>query len=54
MKTRVCRLYGVNDIRVETQDVEAPGPGQVLVRIAAGGICVARDAVGARDGGGGH
>ena len=39
MKTRVCRLYGVNDIRVETQDVEAPGPGQVLVRIAAGGIC---------------
>tara|TARA_R110000751_G_scaffold234229_9_gene335804 strand:- start:108684 stop:109724 length:1041 start_codon:yes stop_codon:yes gene_type:complete len=39
MKTRVCRLYGVNDIRVETQNVEPPGPEQVLVRIAAGGIC---------------
>ncbi|HEU0222761.1 MAG TPA: L-idonate 5-dehydrogenase [Paracoccaceae bacterium] len=39
MKTRVCRLYGQGDIRVETEEVAAPGPGQVLLRIGAGGIC---------------
>lgn len=39
MKTRVCRLYGKNDLRIETEDVAEPGPGQVLVNIAAGGIC---------------
>ncbi|MBF6618094.1 MAG: L-idonate 5-dehydrogenase [Candidimonas sp.] len=39
MKTRVCRLYGQNDIRIETDDVAPPGPGQVLLRMAAGGIC---------------
>ncbi|SON57448.1 L-idonate 5-dehydrogenase [Hartmannibacter diazotrophicus] len=39
MKTRVCRLYAQNDIRIETDDVAAPGPGEVLVRIGAGGIC---------------
>lgn len=39
MKTRVCRLYGQNDLRIETEDVPAPGEGQVLLAIAAGGIC---------------
>ena len=39
MKTRVCRLYGQNDLRIETEDVAEPGPGQVLLGIAAGGIC---------------
>ncbi len=39
MKTRVCRLYGKDDLRIETEDVAGPGPGQVLVGIAAGGIC---------------
>ena len=39
MKTRVCRLYAQGDIRVETDEVAAPGPGQVLLRIGAGGIC---------------
>ncbi len=39
MKTRVCRLYAKGDIRVETDEVAAPGPGQVLLRIGAGGIC---------------
>jgi L-idonate 5-dehydrogenase len=39
MKTRVCRLYGRNDIRIETDEVAAPGPGEVVVRIGAGGIC---------------
>jgi hypothetical protein len=39
METRVCRLYGSHDIRIETQPVAEPGPGEVLVRIGAGGIC---------------
>lgn len=39
MQTRVCRLYGRNDIRVETAEVAAPGPGEARVAIAAGGIC---------------
>ena len=39
MKTRVCRLYGKGDLRVETDDVAAPGPGEVLLRMGAGGIC---------------
>lgn len=39
MQTRVCRLYGQDDLRVDTDDVAAPGPGDVLVGIAAGGIC---------------
>ena len=39
MKTRVCRLYGQRELRVEEMDVAAPGPGEVLVAIGAGGIC---------------
>jgi L-idonate 5-dehydrogenase len=39
MKTRVCRLYGKGDIRVETDEVARPGSGEVLVRVGAGGIC---------------
>ena len=39
MEARVCRLYGENDIRIETITVEAPGPGQVLLALGAGGIC---------------
>lgn len=39
MKTRVCRLYGQKDLRIETEEVAAPQTGQVLVGIAAGGIC---------------
>ncbi|SMO91594.1 L-idonate 5-dehydrogenase [Paracoccus laeviglucosivorans] len=39
MKTRVARLYGAHDLRVEEQDVPTPGPGQVLLAMAAGGIC---------------
>jgi L-idonate 5-dehydrogenase len=39
VQTRVCRLYGQNDIRVETEDVQAPAAGEVLLSIAAGGIC---------------
>ncbi|MCR9087810.1 MAG: L-idonate 5-dehydrogenase [Rhodobacteraceae bacterium] len=39
MKTRVCRLYGRNDLRIETDTVPAPVEGQVLLAIASGGIC---------------
>ncbi|MCV2870318.1 L-idonate 5-dehydrogenase [Defluviimonas sp. WL0002] len=39
MKTRVCRLYGQNDLRIETEEIGEPGSGQVVVGLAAGGIC---------------
>ncbi|AXS39718.1 L-idonate 5-dehydrogenase [Breoghania sp. L-A4] len=39
MQTRVCRLHDMHDIRIETDTVAAPGPGEVLVAIGAGGIC---------------
>ena len=32
-------LHGAKDLRLETRDVEAPGPGQVAVALKAGGIC---------------
>lgn len=39
MRTRVCRLFAEGDLRIETEEVAPPGPGEVLVRIGAGGIC---------------
>lgn len=39
MKTRVCRLYAQNDIRIETDVIGDPGPGEVLLRMGFGGIC---------------
>ncbi len=39
MQTRLCRLHGKNDVRIETANVAAPGAGEVLVQIGAGGIC---------------
>lgn len=39
MLTRVARLYGKQDLKVETQEFSQPGPGNVLLRMAAGGIC---------------
>jgi len=39
METRVCRLYGKNDVRVEVANVEVPKSGEVLVKLAFGGIC---------------
>ena len=39
MDTRTCCLHDKGDIRIETQPVAAPGPGEALVAIAAGGIC---------------
>lgn len=39
MLTRVARLHATRDLRVETLDTGLPGPGQILLRMAAGGIC---------------
>ncbi len=39
MLTRVARLYGTRDLRVETQQLPPLAPGEVLLRMAAGGIC---------------
>lgn len=39
MENSVCRLYADHDLRVEGAEAPAPGPGQVLVRMAMGGIC---------------
>ncbi|WP_421904888.1 L-idonate 5-dehydrogenase [Mameliella sp.] len=37
MKTIVA--HGAHDLRIEDRDMPVPGPGQVLVRLEAGGIC---------------
>lgn len=39
MQTRVCRLHGPHDLRLETMDLLGPAAGEVLVRMGAGGIC---------------
>ncbi len=39
MQTRFARLYGRRDLRVEEAPVAPPGPGEVLLKMAAGGIC---------------
>ncbi|PDS76207.1 L-idonate 5-dehydrogenase [Rhizobium sp. L43] len=39
MQTRLARLYQKGDLRVETAAVAAPGPGEVLLKMAAAGIC---------------
>ncbi len=39
MQSRVCRLHAQGDIRIETIDVAAPGPGEVRLQMGAGGIC---------------
>ncbi|HCE71045.1 MAG TPA: L-idonate 5-dehydrogenase, partial [Ruegeria sp.] len=39
MHTRVCRIHAARDIRVETDPLPEPGPAQVIVAMAAAGIC---------------
>jgi threonine dehydrogenase-like Zn-dependent dehydrogenase len=36
---RAVRVYGIEDYRLETIPVPRPGPGEVLVRVLASGIC---------------
>jgi len=35
----VCKIYGAEDLRVETAPEPEVGPGQVLLKLGAGGIC---------------
>jgi L-iditol 2-dehydrogenase len=50
---RAARLHGIEDLRIDTVDAPAAGPGELLVRIDANGVC-ATDArkyrVGVNDG----
>jgi L-idonate 5-dehydrogenase len=39
MPVRVARLHGQHDLRLETIPESEPGPGEVRVRVGAGGIC---------------
>lgn len=39
MTLRIARLHGKADLRIETLAEEAPGRGEVLVALGAGGIC---------------
>lgn len=39
MQTRVARLHATRDLRVEKIDYAMPGAGEVLLAMAAGGIC---------------
>ncbi|WP_137136405.1 L-idonate 5-dehydrogenase [Rhizobium sp. FKY42] len=39
MKTRVARLHATRDLRVEEIGTQMPGEGEVLLAMAAGGIC---------------
>lgn len=39
MQTRICRLHGKHDLRVETIPLIGPAAGEVLIAVGAGGIC---------------
>lgn len=39
MKTRAVRLYGVDDIRLETFELPEPGDDEILVRLVSDSIC---------------
>ena len=50
---RAARLHGIGDLRVESLPVPEPGPGQLLVRIEACGVCptdARKYAIGVSDG----
>ena len=36
---RAVRLHAVGDLRLEEVPVPEPGPGEVLVRVEAAGVC---------------
>lgn len=38
-RMRVARLYAWGDVRVEEDPVPMPGPGEVLIRVTACGVC---------------
>jgi L-idonate 5-dehydrogenase len=39
MLTKIVRLYGKQDLKVETQECAGPGAGEVRLKMAWGGIC---------------
>lgn len=39
METRVCRLYGKKDLRVESDPIVPPRSDEVIIRVMRGGIC---------------
>jgi L-idonate 5-dehydrogenase len=39
MSMKACVLHAPRDLRLEEQEAGAPGPGEVLVHVGAGGIC---------------
>ncbi|WP_105382791.1 L-idonate 5-dehydrogenase [Neorhizobium alkalisoli] len=39
MRTRFARLYGARDLRIEEGPVPTPREGEIVLRMAAGGIC---------------
>ncbi len=39
MHARLARLYGQRDLKIEEAPVPLPQPGEVLLKMAAGGIC---------------
>ena len=41
---KILNLHGVGDIRLEERQVEAPAPGEVLLKIGACGICSSDEA----------
>src|SRR5258708_39400148 len=34
-----CRIHAKEDLRIEPAETPTPGPGEVLLRLGAGGIC---------------
>jgi len=40
MKTTAVRLYGKQDLRLETFELPAIGPGEILARIISDSICM--------------
>lgn len=38
-ENRIVRLHGQDDLRLETEALPSPGPGEVRVAVEAGGIC---------------
>ena len=39
MKTTAVRLYGANDIRVESFELPEPGPDEVLIKVGSDSLC---------------
>lgn len=39
MQSKLCRLHGEKDLRLEEENVPAPDSGQVQIKVAVGGIC---------------